>query len=82
LDAATIGDATICCPVVIKRDGRSIICSILPSPTKESQKMCSGSTLKCEAFKEAIQRADFTLSAVPSAQPAVEGIYPLILIRI
>jgi hypothetical protein len=72
LDAATIGEATICCPVVIKKEGTSIICSILPSPTKENKMMCSGKTLKSDSFKEAIQRANFTLSG-PAAQAAVEG---------
>jgi len=76
LDTATIGDATICCPVVIKREGTSIICSILPSPTTESQMMCSGKSLVSASFKEAIQRANFTLS-VPAAQAAVEGLTPL-----
>ncbi|KAL3486568.1 hypothetical protein BJX62DRAFT_241900 [Aspergillus germanicus] len=62
LDAATIGDATLCCPMVIKKDGNSLICSILPTATTDMEKMCSGSTLKSDSFKEAIERADFTLS--------------------
>ncbi|KAL3459682.1 hypothetical protein BJX64DRAFT_200102 [Aspergillus heterothallicus] len=61
LDAATIGDATICCPMVIKKDGQSLICSILPTATTDSGKMCSGKRLECPAFPEAIERADFTI---------------------
>ncbi|KAJ5327991.1 hypothetical protein N7452_008381 [Penicillium brevicompactum] len=63
LDAATIGDATICCPLVIKRDGESLICSILPVATTDRGKECYGARLKSDAFPEAIRRADFTVSA-------------------
>ncbi|CEL09714.1 hypothetical protein ASPCAL12847 [Aspergillus calidoustus] len=65
LDAATIGAATICCPMVIQKDGDSLVCSILPMATTDVEKMCSGSTLNSDSFKEAIERADFTLSAPP-----------------
>ncbi|PMD54408.1 uncharacterized protein K444DRAFT_646257 [Hyaloscypha bicolor E] len=65
LDAASIGDATICSPVVFKRDGESLICSILPTPTSDLGKMCSGSSLQSTSFPEAIQRADWTVSAPP-----------------
>ncbi|KAL2802364.1 hypothetical protein BJX63DRAFT_415262 [Aspergillus granulosus] len=65
LDAATIGDATICCPMVIKKDGDSLICSILPTATTDVEKMCSGHSLKSASFPEAIERADFTISAPP-----------------
>ncbi|KAL3447269.1 hypothetical protein BJX65DRAFT_277694 [Aspergillus insuetus] len=65
LDAATIGSATLCCPMVIKKDGDSLICSILPTATTDVDRMCSGSTLKSDSFKEAIERADFTASAPP-----------------
>jgi hypothetical protein len=67
LDAATIGDATICSPLVVKREGDSLICSILPTPTTDVGKMCSGRTLESSSFREAIQRADWTLSAIPEA---------------
>ncbi|GFF57856.1 conserved hypothetical protein [Aspergillus udagawae] len=61
LDAATIGDATICCPLVIKRDGDSIICSILPTATTDRDMMCHSEKLISPAFPEAIKRADFTM---------------------
>ncbi|OXN09480.1 hypothetical protein V6000_004814 [Aspergillus fumigatus] len=61
LDAATIGDATICCPLVIKRDGDSIICSILPSATTDRGIMCNSNKLVSPAFPEAIKCADFTM---------------------
>ncbi|TVY73239.1 hypothetical protein LSUE1_G006723 [Lachnellula suecica] len=63
LDAATIGEATICCPVVVKRDGNSLTCSILSAATTDTGKMCSGKKLPSPCFREAIQRADFALSA-------------------
>ncbi|KAJ6108037.1 hypothetical protein N7523_009360 [Penicillium sp. IBT 18751x] len=63
LDAATIGDATICCPLVIKRDGDSLICSILPKATTDCGMMCHSNKLISACFPEAIQRADFTISA-------------------
>ncbi|KAK3318083.1 hypothetical protein B0H66DRAFT_516192 [Apodospora peruviana] len=63
LDAATIGDATICCPLVIKRDNDSLICSILSSATTDRDMMCHSNTLVSPCFPEAIRRADFTISA-------------------
>ncbi|KAJ5149442.1 hypothetical protein N7448_001020 [Penicillium atrosanguineum] len=63
LDAATIGDATICCPLVIKRDEGSLICSILPKATTDRGMMCHSNKLVSACFPEAIQRADFTISA-------------------
>jgi hypothetical protein len=66
LDAATIGDATICCPLVIKRDGDSFICSILPTATTDRGMMCHSNELKTPAFPEAIKRADFIISASPT----------------
>lgn len=63
LDAATIGDATLCAPLVIKRDGDSLICSILPSAAMDSELMCSGPSLKSPCFQEAISRADFDITA-------------------
>ncbi|KAH8689027.1 hypothetical protein BGW36DRAFT_391578 [Talaromyces proteolyticus] len=62
LDAATIGDATICCPLVVKRDGDSLVCSILPTATTDRGMMCHSSKLISPAFPEAIKRADFTIS--------------------
>ncbi|KAL4967197.1 uncharacterized protein BDV14DRAFT_170184 [Aspergillus stella-maris] len=73
LDAATIGDSTICCPMVIKKDGDSLICSILPTATTDVDRMCSGQTLKSPSFPEAIQRADFTISA-PPRQSETQGL--------
>ncbi|EAW16722.1 uncharacterized protein NFIA_000660 [Aspergillus fischeri NRRL 181] len=61
LDAATIGDATICCPLVIKRDGDSLIYSILPTATTDRGMMCDSNKLVSPAFPEAIKRADFTM---------------------
>lgn len=62
LDAATIGDATICCPLVIKREGDSLVCSILSTATTDLNKSCSGKKLESASFLEAITRADFTTS--------------------
>ncbi|KAJ5493605.1 hypothetical protein N7463_009692 [Penicillium fimorum] len=63
LDKATIGQATICCPMVIKRDGDSLICSILPTATTDLKKSANGSILKSASYAEAIHRADFSISA-------------------
>ncbi|KAH8881092.1 hypothetical protein GQ53DRAFT_668385 [Thozetella sp. PMI_491] len=68
LDAATIGDATICCPLVIKRDGDSIVCSILPTATTDRGMMCHSKELISPAFPEAIKRADFTISTPSTAK--------------
>ncbi|PVH78664.1 hypothetical protein DL98DRAFT_573077 [Cadophora sp. DSE1049] len=61
LDAASIGEATICSPVVFKREGDFLICSILPTPTTDLNKMCSGSSLESTSFNEAIQRAEWSI---------------------
>ncbi|KAF8854905.1 hypothetical protein BDZ45DRAFT_656052 [Acephala macrosclerotiorum] len=66
LDTASIGDATICSPVIFKREGDSLACSILPTPTTDMGKSCSGTSLKSGSFNEAIKRADWTV-VVPSA---------------
>ncbi|KAF3384825.1 hypothetical protein F1880_001966 [Penicillium rolfsii] len=63
LDAATIGDATICCPLVIKRDGDWLICSILSAATTDRNMMCHSEELVSPAFPEAIKRADFTIAS-------------------
>ncbi|KAJ6000342.1 hypothetical protein N7481_000751 [Penicillium waksmanii] len=63
LDAATIGDATICCPLVVKRDEDSLICSILPTATTDRDMHCHSKRLDSPAFPEAIKRANFTISA-------------------
>ncbi|KAF5576137.1 hypothetical protein FPCIR_12766 [Fusarium pseudocircinatum] len=62
LDKATIGDATICCPLVIKRDEDSIICSVLPKATTDTNMMCDSKKLISPCFPEAINSADFTIS--------------------
>jgi hypothetical protein len=54
--------------MVIKRDGDSLICSILPKATTDRNMMCSSDKLVSPCFPEAIARADFTISA---PQPAV-----------
>lgn len=66
LDAALIGDATMCSPVVFKREEDSLSCSILPTPTTDLGKMCSDSFLqsKITFFNEAIQRADWKISTL------------------
>ncbi|KAL5319748.1 hypothetical protein ACEPPN_012804 [Leptodophora sp. 'Broadleaf-Isolate-01'] len=61
LDAASIGEATICSPVVFKREGDWLVCSILPTPTTDLNKMCSGSSLQSTSFSGAIQRADWSI---------------------
>lgn len=61
LDQATIGDATICCPLVIKGDGDSLICSILPTATTDVDMYCNSKRLESRAFPEAIKRANFTI---------------------
>ncbi|KAL2704854.1 hypothetical protein AAEP93_000104 [Penicillium crustosum] len=62
LDAATIGDATICCPLVIKRNADSLICSVLPTATTDINKSCYGKRLESDSFQEAIDRAGFNIS--------------------
>jgi hypothetical protein len=64
LDAASIGHATICSPVVFKREKDPLICSILPTQTTDVGKMCSGTSLQSASFKEAIQRAEWNISAL------------------
>ncbi|KAJ5382182.1 hypothetical protein N7517_000093 [Penicillium concentricum] len=63
LDKATIGQATICCPLVIKRDGDSLICSILPTATTDLKISANGDRLESASYAEAINRADFCISA-------------------
>ncbi|TQV94438.1 Cyclic-AMP phosphodiesterase, class-II [Cordyceps javanica] len=63
LDAATIGDATICCPLVFKRDGDFIVFSILPKATTDKGMYCNSSRLSSLAFEEAVSRADFSMTA-------------------
>ncbi|RGP69383.1 hypothetical protein FLONG3_7779 [Fusarium longipes] len=63
LDKATIGDATICCPLVVKRDGDFLVCSILPQATTDRQKSCGGDRMDSTCLSEAIPRADFTITA-------------------
>ncbi|KAF5608271.1 uncharacterized protein FSUBG_4807 [Fusarium subglutinans] len=72
LDKATIGDATICCPLVIKRDEDSIICSILPKATTDRNMMCDSKKLISPCFPEAIKSADFTISEPLPAVAAEE----------
>ncbi|RKK23230.1 hypothetical protein BFJ66_g15754 [Fusarium oxysporum f. sp. cepae] len=72
LDKATIGDATICCPLVIKRDEDSIICSILPKATTDRNMMCDSKKLISPCFPEAINSADFTISEPLPAAAAEE----------
>ena len=68
LDAATIGDATICCPLVIKRDDDSLICSILPAATTDRDMYCRSDTLDSPAFPEAIKRANIIFNTRAAAK--------------
>ncbi|KAJ5773242.1 hypothetical protein N7457_008138 [Penicillium paradoxum] len=78
LDAATIGKATICCPLVIKRDEDFLICSILPAAATDNDISCFGDRLESHSFSEAIQRADFAISAPsPSAAQSESSQYQL-----
>ncbi|KAF4982149.1 hypothetical protein FZEAL_2172 [Fusarium zealandicum] len=71
LDEATIGDATICCPLVIKGDRDSLICSIIPTATTDRGMMCHSEKLLSPCFPEAIRRADFNVATPKLAAPAV-----------
>ncbi|KAJ5433883.1 hypothetical protein N7491_004478 [Penicillium cf. griseofulvum] len=63
LDTATIRKATICCPLVIKRDRDSLVCSILSTATTDVKMYCNSKRLESPSFAEAINRADFTIAA-------------------
>lgn len=80
LDAASIGDATICSPVVFRRQGDSLICNILPTPTTDVGKMCSSSSLQSASFNGAIRRAEWRLSALtpPVSRREYTKVFPLI----
>uniref|UniRef100_A0A8H7N1Z6 Uncharacterized protein n=1 Tax=Bionectria ochroleuca TaxID=29856 RepID=A0A8H7N1Z6_BIOOC len=73
LDAATIEDATIRCPLVIKRGEDSLIRSILPKAATDRDMMCSTSRLESPCFLEAIQSTDFTISAPYTTAPGFIG---------
>ncbi|KAF2996761.1 hypothetical protein E8E14_003079 [Neopestalotiopsis sp. 37M] len=80
LDAATIGDATICCPLVVKGNGDSLICSILPTATVDPKVWCNSNRVESPSFLEATKRANFTIASststgvsAPRALPAVEA---------
>jgi hypothetical protein len=64
LDTASIGNAILCCPMVIKADKTdgSLLCSILPTPTTDDNLMCSGSALPSASFAGAVERANFNLT--------------------
>ncbi|GKU21814.1 unnamed protein product [Fusarium langsethiae] len=68
LDKATIGEATICCPLVVKRDGDTLVCSILPRATVDPTQICEGSRTESICFSEAISSAEFTIVA-PQEEP-------------
>lgn len=69
LDSATIGDATLCCPLMIQRcDDDTLVCSILQKASTDTEKMCSGSMLHSPCFAEAKERACFDPTpAAPTA---------------
>lgn len=74
LDKATIGDATICCPLVFRRDGDGMILSILSKATTDFDMMCHKNTISSPAFKEAIARANFDLpEPKPPQEPDTQG---------
>ncbi|OQD67451.1 hypothetical protein PENPOL_c003G04928 [Penicillium polonicum] len=75
LDAATIGDATICCPLVIKRDADSLICSVLPTATTDVMKSCQGKRLESDCSQEAINRASFNICA--TSPTATQNVAPI-----
>ena len=62
MDKATIGDATICCPLVVKRVGSDLICSILSRAATDRMKTCNGRKMESPIFAEAISRAEWTIS--------------------
>lgn len=75
LDTATIGQATLCCPLVIKKLANgTLFCSILPNPSTDDT-MCSGSTLSSSAFKTAIQRATLIIEQPVSTQRTAPRVY-------
>lgn len=60
LDRATIGEeATLCCPLVIRKNVRdnTLLCSILPNPAIDTNLSCDGRQLESSAFATAISRA-------------------------
>lgn len=74
LDTATIGhDATICCPLVIKRNisNNTLVCSVLPTPTIETGVYCSGPVTSSTAFSRAILHGD---SLLDQSQPIVQSL--------
>jgi hypothetical protein len=73
LDKATIGEATICCPLVIKRDGDILVCSILPRATVDPTQICEGSRTQSTCFSEAISSAEFTIAAPHEEPVQLEG---------
>lgn len=61
LDTATIGqDATLCCPLVIRKDAsnNTLLCYILPAPTIDKNIYCTKGMVETTAFSTAITRAD------------------------
>ncbi|CAG1991636.1 unnamed protein product [Fusarium graminearum] len=63
LDKATIGTATLCCPLVVKRDGDSLVCSILPRATVDPTKTVESRHTESPCFAEAISSAELTVTA-------------------
>ncbi|CAG7564469.1 unnamed protein product [Fusarium equiseti] len=72
LDKATIGDATVCCPLVVKRVGNDLICSILSRAATDRMKTCNGRKTESPIFTEAIRRAEWTISAPEEESVDVE----------
>lgn len=78
LDSASIGDATICSPLVVRKDvDDSLVCSILSTPAIDTEKMCTGASLKTDAFNTAIQRATFTIESEQQQQSVPKPIEDL-----
>lgn len=83
LDTATIGNATICSPLVIKRERDELICSILATPTTDVDMCCQAHSLDSPSFAEAICRAEWKISAPTTATstvPAADRMFPTPLI--
>lgn len=78
LDTATIGqEATLCCPLVIKKNANdnTLLCSILPNPAIDSNLSCTGSRLESPAFATAISRAASLLAQPDStSRPPLENV--------
>ncbi|KAJ5933998.1 hypothetical protein N7454_006327 [Penicillium verhagenii] len=72
LDRAMVGKATICCPLVVRRDGDSLICSILPKATTDNDVVRRSDRLVSPCFPDAVKHANFTISASTDGQKVAD----------